>query len=362
MGMARDDVTLTAWLKQPGDQVSAGEPVALVETAKAELEVSADADGVLGRQLIAANDRVAPGTTITRILADGENEPAETAEMNETAEAADKVPPSARPTQASAPAASERAPHTLSPRARRERAEADAAELKQPSAPNHPPVEAAPTPNLDPFRTAIADSVSRSWREIPHFAVTRELTMDAAVRALADWKAVLPRLTLTDLLLRALALALMEREETSRLDVGLAVATEKGVAIPVVADVLSLDLPGLVAARRGAVERAQVGRLNADDARTPATTLSNLGAVGVDQFTGVVPYGQTSMLTVGRAAPRPVVRDGELAVATTMTATLNVDHRTWDGMHAGLLLQRLAAVLDRPASVLTPTPPITETR
>jgi pyruvate dehydrogenase E2 component (dihydrolipoamide acetyltransferase) len=369
MGMAPDDVILVSWLKAPGETVAAGDVVALVETSKAELEIEAEAAGVLGRQLYAEHATIPPGTTITHLLEPGETEPGETVPES-TVETMEAVEP-------------ERPRHTTSPRQRRLAAlgpvpaefdglalpaddDADApldpaAVRPDPTTPGtpaasppaaSPPAAPAPVaaeePSTDRFRAAISASVVRSWQEIPHFAVTRELRVGQLTDLVREWRAVLPGLTLTDLLLRGLALALLERERRSDLDLGLAVATDRGVAIPVIRDVLNLGLVELVDARTAAVERARTGKRNKDDGRTPASTLSNLGAVGVDQFTGVIPYGQTSMLTVGRAAPRPVVEDGQLAVATTMQATLNVDHRDWDGRHAGEALDRLARILTSP--------------
>ena len=178
--------------------------------------------------------------------------------------------------------------------------------------------------------------------------VTRELRLSRFRRAYQRIRIVLPQLTMTDLLLRALALSFLEREGRTDLDIGLAVATERGVTIPVIRAVPQLDLVELVAARQTAVDRARSGRTHADDGRVPVTTLSNLGTLGVDQFTGIVPLGQTSLLTVGSIASRPVVHKGRIKPATTMNATLNVDHRVWDGQHAGQLLERLAAVTTNP--------------
>ncbi|MFC6083566.1 2-oxo acid dehydrogenase subunit E2 [Sphaerisporangium aureirubrum] len=201
---------------------------------------------------------------------------------------------------------------------------------------------------MDRHRAAIAKSVSLSWQSIPHFTVSREIGMEAALETLAGWKVVLSRLTLTDFLLRAFALALVEREGSIDVAIGLAVATPRGVVIPVLPSVPRQDLPALSAARQAAAGRARDGRMTAQDGQTPAGTLSNLGSHGVDSFTGVVPYGQSVLLTVGRAAQRPVVRDGRLAVGTTMHATLNADHRYWDGHHAAEVLERLAAILATP--------------
>ncbi len=114
------------------------------------------------------------------------------------------------------------------------------------------------------------------------------------------------QITITDLLLRAVALALPGEQPA---DVALAVATPRGVLNPVIPDVRAHDLPALAELRAAAVQRARDGRLNAADVAPAATTLSNLGTAGVDHFTGIVTPGQTTLLTLGTIAPR-VVADG----------------------------------------------------
>lgn len=355
MGMAPDEVVLVSWSKQLGDRVAAGDVVATIETSKAQMEVQSEVDGILGRHRFQVDDAIEPGTTITVVLESDETEPDVVA----------PAPlPAAQPPQPVEPVivASVDTPpvrHTTSPR--RRRISSEAAGPSATSGPSTTPdvgprrdagsvgTRAGAHHHQDAFREAISASVSRSWEEIPHFAVTRELRVGQLVMAVTEWRAVLPELTLTDLLLRALALSLLERQTTSELDIGLAVATQRGVAIPVIRSVPRLGLVELIATRKAAVERARAGRMHPADARVAVTTLSNLGAVGVDQFTGVVPYGQTSMLTVGRAAPRPVVDGGALGVDVTMYATLNVDHRAWDGYHAGQTLERFARVVAAPA-------------
>lgn len=386
MGMAPDEVTLVSWLKATGDPVAVGEAVAVVETAKADLEIESAWSGILGRQLFPEMAQIIPGATIAYILGSGESEPSpdplsasETASSEQgspappgehtvdTGEAADSSPiPDSDPAADGAA----RARHTQSPRQRRLAKEGRVAPSPEQTTVTAPARGAASSTAASPsdtdagggdswdadnrYRRAISASVSRSWQEIPHFAVTRELRVDELVGAVGRWRAVIPGLTLTDLLLRALALSFLERERHGEFDVGLAVATERGVAIPVLRNVLRLGLAELVDARRAAVERARDVRMDSDDVRVPVTTLSNLGAVGVDQFTGIVPFGQTSLLTAGVAAQRPVIHDGQLAVGTTMHVTLNVDHRSWDGLHAGQLLDRFARIVDIPGLFFGP--------
>jgi pyruvate dehydrogenase E2 component (dihydrolipoamide acetyltransferase) len=204
-------------------------------------------------------------------------------------------------------------------------------------------------PALTGRRRAVAQAVSESWRTIPHFSVQREIDAGDADACLAAMRAVAPEATYTDLLLRAFALAVgpfawLAGGEggpgvgTSG-DVGLAVATPEGVMMPVVPDVPALGVPDLVAARQAAARRGREGRLTARDLASGAVgAVSNLGARGVDAFTGIVPAGRRLLLTTGRIAGRPVVIDGRLAVRTTLIATLNVDHRYFDGDRAADVL------------------------
>ena len=129
-------------------------------------------------------------------------------------------------------------------------------------------------------------------------------------------------------------------------DVGLAVATDFGVVIPVLRGVLATDPRGLAVARKAAVERAKAGRLDPEDlVDPPPSTLSNLGPFGVDQFTGVIALGQTSLVTVGRAAPRVVADDAHtLRIRTSFFATVNADHRVIDGAGVARLLSAFADV------------------
>jgi pyruvate dehydrogenase E2 component (dihydrolipoamide acetyltransferase) len=203
-------------------------------------------------------------------------------------------------------------------------------------------------------RRAVAQAVSDSWRTIPHFAVQREIDASDADACLAAMRARAPAATYTDLLLRAFAVAvsavawladggglagsgLADRGTSG--DVGLAVATPEGLMMPVVPDVPALAVPELVAARQAAVRRGREGRLAARDLASGAVgAVSNLGARGVDAFTGIVPAGRRLLLTTGRIAGRPVAVDGRLAVRTTLIATLNVDHRYFDGDRAADVL------------------------
>jgi pyruvate dehydrogenase E2 component (dihydrolipoamide acetyltransferase) len=328
VGIAMEEALLVRWLKQPGDEVAADEGVAEIETDKATMEVKSPAAGILGVPLVEVGVAIPVGTVIAHVVPPGEQEPAVPDRVSEV----DRFSPGE--VLGGSPVEIERRPHTLSPRARR---------LGQKREPGD-------GQRAERFRELIAVKVAEAWREIPHFAVTREVGADSMLAALDVLRASssLSSPTLTDLLLRALALALNETEHIDRIDVGLAVATDHGVVIPVVRDVLALDVGGLARERSAAVARAKAGRLNADDlAAQPHSTLSNLGRYGVDQFTGIIAVGQTSLLTIGRAALRVVAESSQtLAIRTTLFATLNADHRAMDGAQAAMLLGAFATAAE----------------
>ena len=340
IGIAMTEALLVKWHKQPGESVEAAEPVVEIETDKATMDLESPAAGTLGPHLFEPGAIVPVGTVIAEIVAEGAPATEAPEEAPESSAPAEESMPWPTAVSAAAPPATDaRRPHDKSPRARRLARERSSAEPRR-ERPGR-------------FRDLIAAKVAESWREIPHFAVTREVDAEPMISALQALRAsnVKPAPTMTDLLLRALALALRERGDRDG-HVGLAVATEDGVVIPVVRDVLSLDAASLAGARAAAVERARTRRLNADDvATTPTSTLSNLGPFGIDHFTGIVGHGQTSLLTVGRAVPR-VVADGDrtLSVRTTFHATLNVDHRSIDGADAAQLLVAFAEA----AELITP--------
>jgi pyruvate dehydrogenase E2 component (dihydrolipoamide acetyltransferase) len=200
------------------------------------------------------------------------------------------------------------------------------------------------------FRALIAEKVTESWTTTPHFYVTREIDSDGLLDRLAAQREEVAEsaVTVTDLMLVALAEAVSGRgSEESSVDVGLAVATDKGVMIPILRDVLGSDLESLAASRRDAIERGRRGRLTREDIeQPPGTTLSNLGPFEVDSFTGVIPIQQQSMLTVGRISRRLVPDEqGRPVCVNRFTATLNADHRVLDGAEAAHILRDFAAAL-----------------
>jgi pyruvate dehydrogenase E2 component (dihydrolipoamide acetyltransferase) len=336
VGMAMTEAVLSAWLKNPGDSVAVGEAIAEIETDKSSLDLESPSDGVLGRHLVSAGASVPVGQVIVRLLEPGEIEPHDNEGPRAAAETAGDagvaVPGTRDETVRTGP--EDRVPHSLSPRKRRELREQADAEAQAASGRRGPR-----------FRAAIAEHVSESWRTIPHFAVVRQIDARSVHESLAAMRGNGLPATVTDLLLRALALAV---EADTAGDIGLAVATPDGVVIPVVAGVPGLGPAALVAARAAAVARGREGQLSARDlAAGPGASLSNLGGHGVDSFTGIIPAGQKLLLTTGTIADRPVAVDGLVTVRPSFAATLNVDHRHFDGDNAARILAAFQSALDQ---------------
>ena len=390
-GMAMEDAELVAWLKQPGDAVAAGDPIATIETDKVTVDIEAETAGVLGAHLVEAGTVVGAGVVITRVLHDGDAPeaaapaaaaagpepappapaPAQPAPAAPAAAAnpvpppqAAPVPPPAAPAPASqpAPAASEppvavprsqgvdaatgsRRPHTLTPRQRRELRERNAAAAAPASGAlvSSPETAGAPAELDGPRKAdAVAKAVSESWSTIPHFAVSREIDVTGMLLYLDQVRASGTRASVTDLLLRAASRAWNTVRPGGPDRVGLSVATPRRVINVAVPGVAQLSLPELTERRASAVDRARRGLLKPDDLQASPLTLSNLGTHGVDWFTGIVPVGQTALLTVGRARETVQIVDGRFAARTMMWATVNLDHREFDGADGAVLLEAFA--------------------
>ena len=368
LGVAMSEGLLLGWLKSTGDAVAEGEPIMEIETDKSTMEVPSPAAGVVGPLLFEPGALVPVGVTMTHIVeaADASDGAAASpvAEATAPVRGAEQPPAAGEPatldtraaaTEASGTGTGQRTPHRLSPRERRLARERDGAtdgsvaELDAPTAPVVTP-PAAPISTTGPtsggrHRALIAAKVSESWRTIPHFAVTREV--DAAAMVAVRDRHAADRPGFTALMVKALAIALRDAGEGGPVDVGLAVATPDGVAIPVIHGVLALDLPALQRETDAAIARARDGRLRPSDVTEPPwSTLSNLGPQGIDSFTGVIASGQTSILTVGRIHPRPTVADGIVSVRDSFVATLNVDHRVLDGDDAARLLMAFVGAIE----------------
>jgi pyruvate dehydrogenase E2 component (dihydrolipoamide acetyltransferase) len=217
---------------------------------------------------------------------------------------------------------------------------------------------------LSVLRRAVARRTAQSAATVPHFYLRAEVDASALLHAHEEARKSFhgshrARPTITDFLLQALARALRDCPTANRIwraetivqlpaaDVGVVVSLEDGLLIPVLRGADRQDALELARRRRDLVEAARCGKLPADAMQPCATAISNLGASRVDEFAALIPPPQSTILAVGRVAPRPWVVDGKLDVRPTIRLCLSVDHRVLDGVPAARFLERIVAGIEQ---------------
>ena len=208
------------------------------------------------------------------------------------------------------------------------------------------------------MRKAIADRMTASLATGAQLTLSREVDAATLVAARAAGRSSFEALPYDAFIARALATALAEAPALNAavdgdeivtfatVNVGVAVALDGGLVVPVLRDVASRPLLELARELVDLTARARAGRLTPDDLADGTVTLTNLGGQGVDVFTPILNPPQSAILGVGRIAPRPVVVAGDaLAARPTVHLSLTFDHRVADGVPAAQLLDRVAGLL-----------------
>ncbi|MBX5452251.1 MAG: 2-oxo acid dehydrogenase subunit E2 [Thermogemmatispora sp.] len=225
--------------------------------------------------------------------------------------------------------------------------------------------ERAEAPTLSQVWRLMAERTAQSWQQVPHFSLLREVQ---AERLLAWHQAMQrrcsPEITYTDLLVRVVAAALRVHPQINaswqdgrlvrhgEINIGLAVATDEGLVVPVIHEADRLSLSALVEVRKDLVERARSRRLRPQDLQGGTFTISNLGMYGVDAFNAIINAPQAAILAVGRISERVIAVAGQPVVAPTMLLSLSCDHRVIDGARGAQFLATLAELLEEPLGLL----------
>jgi pyruvate dehydrogenase E2 component (dihydrolipoamide acetyltransferase) len=266
-----------------------------------------------------------------------------------------------------------------------ERALQEGLPAKAPAAPAAPAVSrpAAPAPAaavapaaaytelpLSNMRKVIARRLTESKQTIPHFYLSVDCTLDALLalrKQLNDWAGADYKLSVNDFVIKAAALALRKVPAANvsfggdklyqyhDVDVGVAVAIPDGLVTPVIRKADQKGLAAISGEMRDLSARARDPggmKLKPEEYQGGSLSISNLGMYGVREFAAVINPPQASILAVGAGEQRPVVRDGALAIATIMTATLSVDHRAVDGALGAKLLEAFKGYIEEPLSML----------
>ena len=210
---------------------------------------------------------------------------------------------------------------------------------------------------MDKMRRAIARNLTVSKQTIPHWYATITIDAEQMLAYYRTERALYP-CTLNDVLIFACGRVIQEMPafrsqvsgdeivEFSSVDVGLAVALETGLVVPVVRGVDGMNLKGVATESRRVIEVAKSGKLEA--VGEAVFTISNLGMFGVDEFAAIINPPEAAILAVGAVREAVVVKDGAMRAGKTMSVTLSADHRVIDGVTSARFLARLKELLERP--------------
>jgi pyruvate dehydrogenase E2 component (dihydrolipoyllysine-residue acetyltransferase) len=215
---------------------------------------------------------------------------------------------------------------------------------------------------------AVARRMSEAKATVPHFYVSSEIDMTRAAAMRAELNAGLAergeKISLNDLIVRACALALMEHPQAHRsfvdgrhayhphANVGVAVALDDGLIVPVVREAEAKSVRAIAAETRDLVQRARSGGLKQHEIEGGTFTVSNMGMLDVSAFAAIINPPEPGILAVGATTERPVVVDGEIVVRAMMTVTLACDHRACSGADGARLLQSVKRLLQAPSLLL----------
>jgi pyruvate dehydrogenase E2 component (dihydrolipoamide acetyltransferase) len=387
LGMDMEEATIVRWLVEEGAEVQKGDPILEIDTDKTSFEIEAPADGAIRAIRGEVGETLPVGATLAYVTAPGEEIPEEpTPTEAALAEPAAQME-TRREIPQSQPAVADLANGRkvrASPAARRAAAqlgvsidnvpgsgpygriylsdvlgmEAEAPAEAPPAEPA--PIDAARREPLSRIRRLGAERTARSFSEVPHFYLTRDMEADRLVDLVQRLRGRMdPAPSLTELLVLAVSRTLKNHprlngryadgglEVHEDVNVGVAVATDEGLVVPVVLKADTLPLRELVPKVKALVRRARDHKLAPEELSGGTFTISNLGMMGIDTFDAIINTPEAAILAVGRVRTVPEWSDGGWVPRRAMSATLSVDHRVADGADgARFLLDLQEALLD----------------
>jgi pyruvate dehydrogenase E2 component (dihydrolipoamide acetyltransferase) len=382
---------IARWLKKEGDAVKTGDILAEVETDKAIMELQARGEGVLRKIVVPDGGTTAVGSVvgviagpdddITGLWDQGQKrpEPPQRAKA-ETASVA------ATPAGPAAPAGGTSATGRIkaSPLARRLASEKGLdLQVVQGSGPGGRIIKrdlatAAPVLPVVPggdegwedvpltqIRKTIARRLAQSLGPVPHFFLTVEIDMERcaeardALNALGEGK-----VSFNDIVIKVVAMALLQHRECNawwqddhiryfhEVHVGMAVAVDDGLITPVIRQAHRKSLRQIAEEAGALADRARTRRLTPEEYTGATFSISNLGMLGIDEFTAVINPPEAAILAIGAVGPKPVAADGAVTVRRRMRVTMSCDHRVIDGATGARFLQTVKRMLENPLAIL----------
>ncbi|KIL76387.1 dihydrolipoamide acetyltransferase family protein [Bacillus badius] len=395
LGMAMKEGTVSNWNKQVGEAVEKGELIASINSEKIEMEIEAPASGSLLDIAVPEGEGVPPGTVIGYIGQPGEKVPeAETsvAEQPADKEIAATAMEETKPVSLSA--LTTRSRIKISPVARKiaESAGIDYTQLKgsgpggritkedvekavpapAASEPEQREESTAPAAQQTPMtgmRKVIAERMHASLKNSAQLTITMKADATEAVQLREQMAETVQshleaKLSMNDFVARAVVLALQKHphmnsacmdghiHQFESIHLGVAVALEKGLVVPVIRDAQNDSLVQLSKKIKLCAERARQGELNQDEMTGSTFTISNLGAYGVEYFTPILNSPEAGILGVGAMEEAAVFKEGTIECRRLLPLSLTFDHRVLDGAPAAAFLQTVKQLLEEPFTML----------
>jgi pyruvate dehydrogenase E2 component (dihydrolipoamide acetyltransferase) len=389
LGMDMEEATIVRWLVEEGAEVKKGEPVLEIDTDKTSFEIEAPADGAIQALRGEEGDTLPVGATLAYVTAPGEEipespeeAPAEEAQPKASGDATGVGRQKSSEDQAVPASADSEDGRKVraSPAARRAAAEmgvpienvsgsgpygrvylSDVLEMEteapaEEAEPAH--IDAARREPLSRIRRLGAERTARSFSEVPHFYLTRDMEADRLVELLERLESRMdPAPSMTELLVLAVSRTLRdhprlngryaggELEVHDDVNVRVAVATDEGLVVPVIAKADTLSLRELVPKVKDLVRRTREHELSPQELSGGTFTISNLGMMAIDSFDAIINTPEAAILAIGRIRTVPEWREGGWVPRRVISATLSVDHRVADGADGARFLADLQSVL-----------------
>jgi pyruvate dehydrogenase E2 component (dihydrolipoamide acetyltransferase) len=368
--MAQETATVVEWLKQEGEHVEKGEPLLVVETDKVTVEIESPASGILAGVLVEPQQVVPVTEVIAHVLQPGEELPQEQEAPAAALAASPRPAVEAAPEKVRATPAARRIARERRVDLRAVTGSGPGGRIKVADVEAFAPAPAAEVIPLRGMRRTIAERMTASYQTAPHITFTVRVNMSGFEEARARLNAKAeateqPRVSATALIVKAVAWALKRhpwlnstlRDEEIHLlpeiNVGVAVALEEGLIVPVVRQADHKSVAEIATEVNDLTTRARQGRLTPADVADGTFTVSNLGPFGIEQFTAIINLSQAAILAVGATQSEPVVdEEGQVAVRPVMRMTLSADHRIIDGAVAARFLTDLREALEAPTLLL----------
>jgi len=376
LGETMEEGEIIKWLKKEGDEVKEGEPLLEIATDKANMEVEATTSGIV-RKIVAQEGQIIPVTQIIAYIADSIDEEIplkgeKKVELETVAKAEKEIIPIKASPLAKRLAKERKVDLSTikgtGPGGRIVKEDVLGAAQKKEAKEEGVPL-AKEEFSLSRIEKIMGQRMQESKKQIPHFYLTSEVNFSEAVRFRNDLLEEFEKekgvhLSYTDLLIKACARALIKfprvnshfKEEKvvsfSQVNIGLAVATEKGLVVPVIKDVGKKDIFQIAKDRTELLNKADEAKLTLEEVEGATFTLSNLGMIGVKTFSAIINPPQVAILAIGEIKEKPVVIKEKIVTAPVMEVTLSCDHRAVDGYMGAKFLQEIKKGLEKPFLLL----------